>query len=166
MPRRCTVCDHAKRNEIDRGLVDRSQPLRYFAKRYGISIDAVYRHFGDHLPATLAKASGAKEIARGDVLLGKVQNLLDAAEEILTSSKAAEDYKIALGAIRESRETMALLARLVGEMPSDLSVSVSVAPEWLALRSVLLAALDPYPQARLAVVQALGSAERVHALRN
>ncbi len=73
------MCDHPKRNEIDRGLVDRSQPLRYFAKRYGLSIDAVYRHFGDHLPATLAKASGAKAIARGDALLEKLQELQNAA---------------------------------------------------------------------------------------
>ncbi|MGI8497597.1 MAG: hypothetical protein ACR2OG_08470 [Gemmatimonadaceae bacterium] len=160
------MCDHPKRNEIDRRLVDRSQPFRYVSLSHRLSLSAVYRHFAEHLPAALVKASGAKEIARGDALLQKVQTLLEAAEEILVATKKTEDYKTALGAIRESRETMALLARLLGELAPDVSVSVAVGAEWLALRAVLLAALDPYPVARLAVVEALGSAERVHAHRN
>jgi len=37
--------------------------------------------------------------------------------------------------------------------------NIIVMPEWVSLRNVILIALDPYPDARRAVVEAVGRAE-------
>src|SRR6476659_2243102 len=77
MPRRCGVCDHKKREEIDRELVGREKPFRYFPERYGIPLTTVYRHYCEHVPARLAKAQGATEAVQGDKLLAHLDQALE-----------------------------------------------------------------------------------------
>ena len=63
MPRRCTVCDHPGRYDIDEALVD-GAPYRSVAKRFELSESAVYRHKTEHLPAHLLKAKEVEVAAR------------------------------------------------------------------------------------------------------
>lgn len=44
MPRRCSVCLHKKRNEIDAALADPNLSLRVLSKRFEISDSALFRH--------------------------------------------------------------------------------------------------------------------------
>jgi transposase-like protein len=74
MPRRCTVCAHLQRQDIDELLVS-GAPYRSVAKRFGLSESAVYRHKTEHLPAHLLKARKAEEVAQADDLLEQVSNL-------------------------------------------------------------------------------------------
>ena len=64
MPRSCTVCEHPKREGIDRALVGETSNLSV-SSLFGVSESAVRRHKANHLPATLAKAHEAGEAARG-----------------------------------------------------------------------------------------------------
>ena len=48
-----------------------------------------------------------------------------------------------------------LQAKLIGELDDRPQVNLLVAPQWLELRVQILAALQPYPEARLAVAEAL-----------
>ena len=57
--------------------------------------------------------------------------------------------------MREARGCLELLAKLTGELQQEGSINVLIAPEWLALRGALLAALAPYAEARTAVAAAL-----------
>jgi hypothetical protein len=155
MPRSCTVCSHEARAEIDRALVA-GQSSYVLADRYSsLSRPAIERHKANHLPASLVMAQAAEEVAQADSLLEQVRDLQSRAYGILDKAEAADDLRTALGAIREARGNLELLAKLLGELDDRPQVNVLVSPEWLELRAVIVGALEPHPQARESVVRAI-----------
>lgn len=154
MPRRCTVCDHEERSSIDAALIS-GAPLRDIAGRHGVSKSALERHKAGHLPAHLAKAREAGEVARADDLLSQVRYLQDRTLAILTASEDTGELRTALVAIREARGNLELLAKLLGELDDAPKVSILVSAEWVAIRAAMMEALVPYPEARSAVADAL-----------
>lgn len=157
MPRQCTICRHAKRDAVDAAILA-GESFREIARRVaGISKDAVARHKAEHLPASMVAATGAAEVARADTLLDKVRALESEARRIGQRAHAAGDLKTALAAIRELTRIAELQAKLIGELSDAPTVNVTLASDWVAIRSKLLLALAPFPDARLAVVSALGT---------
>jgi transposase-like protein len=152
MPRRCSVCDHPERQKVDEALVS-GAPYRSIAKRFALSESAVYRHKAEHLPARLAKAREAVEVAQADDLLTQVRDLQDRALAILDRAESAGELRTALGAIREARGSLELLAKLLGDLDERPQVNVLIAQE---AQTTIIAALAPYPDARQAVADALG----------
>ena len=67
--------------------------------------------------------------------------------------------RTALQGVREAKGCLELLARLQGELQERTTVNVLINPQWLTLRTVILQALDEYPEARFAVAQALQEVE-------
>ncbi len=49
---------------------------------------------------------------------------------------------------------------LAGELQQEGTVNVTLTPEWLGLRAVVIAALTPYPDAARAVGKALSDSSR------
>jgi hypothetical protein len=157
MPRSCTVCEHPDREAIDEALVA-GESSAVIAGRYRtIGERAIRRHRTNHLPEKLAKAHEAEEVARADSLLEQVRDLQERALDILDQAEEAGELRTALGAIREARGNLELLAKLLGELSDQPQVNVLVSPEWLELRAVIVTALEPHPQALRAVVGALES---------
>jgi len=158
MTRPCTICRHPQRDQIDAALIA-GDSYRALAERFSLSTTALSRHSQAHLPATLAKAQQAADVARGDTLLDQARDLQAKALGILKKAEDANDLRLALVAIREARGTLELLARLQGELQDATTVNVLVAsPEWLSLRGAILQAVEPYPAARAALVEALRNA--------
>ena len=160
MPRRCTVCDSPKRAEIDRALVGRTAPFRNIAKRHRLSLGSVYRHFAEHLPAALAKAQGAREAARGDDLLGRLLRLHRTTLAILREAREASQPDLALKAIARAEKQLELQAQLIGKLQPGGTVNVLVTAEWRAVQGAVLAALAPFPDARVRVAAALAQFDR------
>ncbi len=158
MPRVCSVCTHEQRADIDSALLA-EEPYRHIAARYGTSTGALQRH-REHIPVHLAKAKDAEEITQADTLLEQVRNLQTRALSILDRADEAGDLRTALGAIREARSNLELLAKLLGELQQEGTVNVTVSPEWMTLRAVVITALHPYPDAAQAVSRALTAGER------
>ena len=154
MARSCSVCSHPKRDEIDQALV-RGEPIRAIARRFGLSKDSIRRHAQNHLPAKLAKATEAQEVAEANALLTQVQLLRDRALAILDKAERAQDLRVALQAIREARGCVELLAKLVGELSESPQVNVLLSPQWVELRKTILLALEPYPEARAHIAEVL-----------
>ncbi len=129
MPRKCAVCGHKRRAEIDSALVG-NEAYRTIAKRFGVSESATFRHQRDHLPRTLLKAKEVEEIANADTLLadvrgaeGRAGRLYGSAEQILRDALDEKDRRLALQAIRtavdvmgEARQYMELRGDLTGEL--------------------------------------------------
>jgi hypothetical protein len=113
------------------------------------------RHKAEHLPASLAKAEAAKETALADDLLGQVKALRNRAISILTKAEAAGDLRTALLGIREARSCVELLLEVEGELNRVPQVNILIAPQWIAVRTALMAALSDFPEARASVAQAL-----------
>jgi len=153
MPRTCSVCSHPQKAEIDAALVV-GDAFRNIVERFGTSIGALFRHKA-HLPVGLAKAKEAGEVAQADSLLDQVRNLQASALRILSLAENAGDLRTALGAIREARGNLALLAELLGELQQGVTVNIVQAPEWIQLQAVIIQSLDAFPDAKTAVVHAL-----------
>jgi hypothetical protein len=130
-------------------------PLRTIADRFCVSKTALVRHKDGHLPSHLAKATEAEEVARADELLSQLRRLQARTLSILTASEEAGELRTALAAIREARGNLELLAKLLGELDETPRVNVLLSGEWVAIRTAMMVALAPYPDARSAVTYAL-----------
>jgi hypothetical protein len=172
MARACTVCTHPSREAIDRALVA-SEAQRALADRYGLSEAAVRRHAASHLPAALARAQQAADVASADSLLARLRALLDRADEQYTIARgivgkavAGGDLRAASsalaagnGAIREARGCLELLLEVEGEIDRRAQVNILATPEFAAVIAALFTALSPYADARVAAAAALQALE-------
>ncbi len=159
MARSCTVCTHPERAAIDKALVS-GEAVTAVASRYlSVHQMALYRHKDEHLPARLVKAQDAAEAANADTLLAQVRTLQARALGILDTAEGTGQLMAALGAIREARGCLELLGKLMGELDERPVVNVTLSAEWHQVRGVLLATLQPYPDARAAVAGALATLE-------
>jgi hypothetical protein len=155
VPRSCTICEHPDREGIDRALVGDSSNLSV-SSLFGVSESAVRRHKANHLPARLVMAQAAEEVAQADDLLGQMQDLQRRTLAVLEAAEVSKQHRTALSAIREARSNLELLAKLLGELDDRPQVNVLISP---TVQTAIIAALEPYPEARLAVAGALEGLE-------
>jgi hypothetical protein len=162
MPRTCTICRHKKRDDIDKALVDR-RPFRSIAEQHGVSATSLIRHHDDHLPAKLVRAKRAAEAVEADALLDQVLDLRDKALGVLDSAEGEGDRRGSIAAIREARACIELLGKLAGQLASAPTINITLSAEWMTVQATVLAALQPHPEARIAVAAALEHHEAGHA---
>jgi len=156
MPRRCSVCDHPDRREIDHALVTRSASYRAIARHYSVSKDAVSRHTKEHLPVLLAKGHEAELMSEADALLMDIKKLQDRTLLMLQKAEKADDLRTALVAVSQARQNLALLVELRGALDRRPQMNVLISsPEWQELKALLLGVLDAHPLAKADVVQAI-----------
>jgi hypothetical protein len=156
MARTCTICRHEDRPAIDQALVNR-RPFRDIACHFNVGRMALLRHHDDHLPAAMAKAKEAEEAAQADDLLKEVRALRTKAYSLLIQAEKSGDLRTALAGVREARACLELLAEMSQQLDRRPVVNLLVLPEWLRVRAELLAALQPYPEARSAVAARLAA---------
>ena len=157
MPRTCTICEHPEVEAIDRALVA-GTALSSVSAKYRVSEDAMGRHKANHLPAKLVMAEKAAEVAQADDLLEQVRDLQARTLAILEAAEETKQHRTALAAIREARSNLELLAKLLGELDERPQVNILISAEWLELRAVIVGALEPYSEARGAVLRAIDGA--------
>ena len=168
MPRVCTVCSHPEHAAINAALVT-DVPNRRIAAQYAVSEQSVRRHREDHLPAVMVKSEQAKEVTRADDLIGQLkeitartERLYTIADGIIGKAVKAEDWRTSLMAVREAsnanreaRANLELLGELLGELNRQPQVNITLSAEYIQVRTVLMRALDDFPEARAAVAQVL-----------
>ncbi len=154
MPRRCTVCDHDQREEIDRALVA-GGAFRHIASRFGTSTTALQRHRSEHLPAKLLKAREKEDVREALDVVKQLKAINATSLGILQEARAEGEPDRALRAVDRIHKQIELQAKLLGELDESPRVNVLVSPEWLELRTVIVGALEPYPDARGSVLRAL-----------
>lgn len=111
MPRACTVCSHPMREHIEEDLI-RGAPLRNIAEQYGLSVTALHRHKGSHLPELLLKAREEEEVELAESIYEQVEALQRRTLAILERAEREGDLKTALQAVRELRGILALAYRI------------------------------------------------------
>lgn len=147
MPRTCSICRRADAATINEALVARPDSIRDIAGQFKLSKSAVDRH-RRHLPAHLAQAQEAKEVASASSILAQMEDLQRRTLAILA---APESQKVAVAAIAQARQNLELLAELLGELAHQPTVNVLISAEWVTVRSAVLDALLAFPEARAAV---------------
>ena len=153
MSRRCAICSHPQRMEIEREII-RGASRAEISRTYKMSTTAVYRHETNHKPQLLVKARDVATIASADVLIAELKGLKDTAEEIMLQCKEDKNYRAALYAIQQLKGLIELCAKLAGELKST-HVSITVNAEWISLKTVIFGVLEDFPDAKHALIEAL-----------
>lgn len=159
MGRKCSICEHPQRDEIDKQLLH-GDLVSEISLKFGVSDRALYRHAKSHVPELLAKASRANEVARADNLLAELKSfrertirLLDMAEQAGTTRAYGSPAQY----LKEIREQIKLLAELEGRIAAQPQTNINVLfnnPEWIEVQRRIIEALEQYPQAKEAVIRA------------
>lgn len=155
MGRHCTVCDHELSHLVNVALVSR-EPYRAVAKQFGLSTSALKRHSAEHIPQLLVTANEAVLHSQADDLIRHMRGLQGKTLKLLEEAEAAGDLGTALRGVREARGNIELLARLrqlIDSQPQ--TVNLTISSEWLELRTVIVNALESFPEARAALMKAL-----------
>jgi hypothetical protein len=115
MPRVCLICNHPKRIDIDRELVQ-GKSLQMIANTYNVDWQAVRRHKEGHLSRQLVQAYEKKSQEWAMDLLDHLRDLVFKAEAIFKRNYERDTVQsdiVALNALREQRGTFELLAKII-----------------------------------------------------
>jgi len=110
------------------------------------------------LPKLLSKSNDLKaevESVKGTDTLAEVRSLKVKALDILEEAQTAGDLKTALMGIREARGCLEICLKAEGQIKDGPQITIINNPEWVELRTVIITALDDFPQAKAAVVNAI-----------
>jgi hypothetical protein len=154
MPRVCSVCSHDEAHAVNVALVQRD-PYRNISERYGLSPASLSRHAQEHIPKLLTRAKAAAEVADADDLLSAVKGLKSRVEAALSKVEAAEEYDSFWRGARELRGCLELMGRITKELDERPTINLTLSPEWMELRGVIVGALGAHPEARGSVLRAL-----------
>lgn len=141
----CTVCRLPSAGSVDE-LLRSGRSVRSVAVELGISRDALGRHARAHLGRRTALVNGSAPVNG----LPPVAHPLDELVGALRQRALTGDPAVS----REYR--LAIMAQADAEHAQAPTIDLASQPEWIALRARLLEALEPFPEARLAVVAAIG----------
>jgi hypothetical protein len=117
MARVCTICNHHRRDSVDKLLL-RGEQLKAVSRRYSVSEDALGRH-KKHMQLVIAKAAAVveqKELAYGSALLEEIGRIKADAERLQLESERRRDVRAALRAIHERLAVVELEAKLSGQI--------------------------------------------------
>jgi hypothetical protein len=157
VPRSCTVCEHSERAVIDRALVGDASN-RSVASLYDVSEAAVRRHKANHLPAKLVMAHQEEDVREALDVVHQLKAINATSLHILKEARDQGKLSTTLQAIDRIQRQIELQAKLLGELDERPVVNLTISPEWLELRAVIVGALEPHPEALSAVVGALSEA--------
>lgn len=157
MSRVCTVCRSPEILAINKALVA-GESIRDISGRYGLARSSVDRHASNHLPEVLVKGKQAQDEAHALDVVKQLKAINGVALKILHEAQEQKDSDTALKAMDRVLRQITLQARLLGELQEDgANISIHLHPEWRRTREVILVALRPFPQARVAVAEALAA---------
>lgn len=148
--RRCLERTNLLFDACDRWLRDADDPSRY---------DLGPR--ADDLAVTYTAPGPDGRPARRKALLSE---LVERVEEsgrrvVMVETRRADPRELVLKTASRLQGQLELVAKLLGDLDERSPVAVLLAPEWLEIRSALLEALAPFPEARAAVADRLAALE-------
>jgi hypothetical protein len=172
-----TITKHVDRARIERDLA-LGRPLRVISRKYGISITAAFRH-KRKLPPQLKAALAGHALRPAEDLeklrIEESESLLShlAAQRarLLISQDACleiEQFGLVAQLSHGIHRNLELVGKYLGEFAShsvQTNISILISTEYLDLRTALLRALQPFPDARRAVAATLHQREEQAAAR-
>src|SRR3954452_20764245 len=177
MPRRSTITEHPERAAIEAALA-RGMALRKIAKRYGVSLDAAFRHRKKMRreqpelfqalaasdwrvkPEELEKLRVETSDGYLKILRSQVAKLIAAQDRCIEDGIDAQAASLA----GQANRALELVGKAIGQIGAAGSITVNnnnaiiLNAGFWELRTKLIRALAPYPEARSAVLEALREA--------
>ncbi len=160
MPRDCQVCIHPDVFTINERLVGiggGKSSNRSIALQYGVHHQAVQRH-REHVPQLLVKAAEAEEIAQAEDLVHEIKTMVRRVRTFIDKAEEDNDGPEFRAHAAEWRKQVELLAKIAGQLQQEGTTNIQVAID-ARTQQVILDALAPHPEARIAVARALRELE-------
>lgn len=153
---RCKSCNNPNHEEYDKdyfsGKINKSE----YARLVGCSIPSVTRHIENHVPKDLAVATEAQAVTKADDLLSQISYYETEARRYKEMAEADGNIELALKSVDRALKCVELYAKVRGIINDQPQVNILIAhPEWIALRTTIIRALNPFPEAREALIHAL-----------
>jgi hypothetical protein len=175
--RRTPINDRADRDRIEFELAT-GKSVRAIAKKFGIHEAALYRH-RQRLPPQLKAAYIGRLLAPGidleklrtDESAGLLQGLSTQRARLLISQDKAladDNGQLVTSLANAIHRNLELVGRYLGEMQTHSTqtvLNVLLTPQYLELRTKLIRALAPFPEAKRAVAATLHEMESGAAAR-
>lgn len=118
--RKCSICEHPKRQEIDLALVQPDASLRAISSQFKVGRSALQRHVNSgHIVAKMAKAARAHEAVEADDLLHEADEYQAAVKDVLVAAKKSKNHSLVLKAAREGLHILEVKGRILGAFTED-----------------------------------------------
>lgn len=134
----------------DRWLRDPDDPERYDLGPRSEDVRVVYEEAGADGKPRRRKERLSALLARLEAREGGLGVRIESAEY-----KHADPRELVLKTAAQLQNQTELLAKLLGELNEAPQLNLTVSAEWAVVRTALLVALAPYPEARAAVAERL-----------
>jgi hypothetical protein len=135
----------------DLWLSDPNDPTVYTLEPRASEVKVIYTE-----PGPKGKPIQRKE--RLSVLLDRLEGKM----VLYTEVRHSDPRELILKTAGQMQSNLELLGELLGELNRNPTINLLIAPEWIAVRSQLMAALADYPEARASVALALREAVYEH----
>ncbi len=164
----CVTCSHPARSAIEAEIAAGVQ-LSPLERKYHLTRDALRRHRDRHMSGAIVALRAVQQeqaekhvvaAANATTARDRVENLVQKLEEMVNRTHDERRESMLLGASRELRASIDLLARLTGELRPENQTTVQVlnlstSEDWVRTRMAILAALQRHPAALVDVAEAL-----------
>ena len=145
-------------------MVQNTKSYRIIAHQYGISFASLQRHVKNgHISKELQEEYRTEGLIQRQELLKQLQDLQRVLYKSLrkvNSNNESETREVVM-LTREIRAMIELLGKLLGRFPKEPEINILVNPVWLSLKQQIFQALGSYPEARQAVLLAVGEGDHL-----
>ncbi len=166
MGRKSKIEAHPQSEEIIRRLASGEEYSDIVRDIPGLTWDDLDYYQKKKLPVILSKSNDLKALAdeiesadvhKGDTYLQLVIGLQKKALDALEQQNAKEDPKSWVMVSREARGYVELMGKALDRIREAPPAQITIInnPEWVELRTLIITALEPYPDARQAVVNVI-----------
>ena len=166
MGRKSKIEAHPQSEEIIRRLASGEEYSEIVRDIPTITWDDLDYYQKKKLPGILSKSKDLKALAdeieqadvhKGDTYLQLVIGLQKKALDALEQQNAKEDPKSWAMVSREARGYVELMGKALDRIMEAPPAQITIInhPEWVELRTLIIGALEPYPEAREAVIHAI-----------
>jgi len=146
MSRSCKTCSHPRRSEIELAVLN-NEPYRSIGARFGLNHVSIVRHVQNgHIAAVLVEATELRKVAYSEDLLEKLMYLQHEALKILSEAKNP----------KEGNPLLNTALNAIGQL-KEFEINISANPHWIAIKQQIFATLRTFPDARDAVLEAIGN---------
>jgi hypothetical protein len=153
---RCSFCLHPQRQEFERKIASKELSMSKAAQLMDSNKATVSRHMRNCFPKKVAE--WVKPEASKEETLNVVNALIESHDttlKILKDSLDEGDRRTALMALQTEIKQLELTAKLTGQLNEAPQVNLLMNPEFMKLKQIIVKELAPYPEARVALSDAL-----------
>jgi hypothetical protein len=153
---RCKLCNFPERAAIEKRIAKRELTQAQAAVIVDCNPAAISRHINIHVPARIRESMKPEPVEVEG--LNVVNALLESRKRVLSiydEARQTGDMRAAIAALQCEVSQLALMGKLTGQLNDAPQVNFLLNPEFVRLKQILIKTLEPFPEARVRLSEAL-----------